>query len=186
MRKRRLSCTMEGRNKAEDGFMDSNPGMHSGKNGIWSVCMRMLQGAMIGAGAILPGISGGVLCVVFGIYEPMMALLSHPVSALKKYYRLFVPIIIGIGIGFVLLAKLVEILFASTSSATLALFVGLIAGTLPQLFRDSARSSKEEKKGWTGFALTLMLAFGLLLFMKNGAMPQIQPLWKPFCNFFRP
>ena len=29
--------------------------------------LRLLQGAIIGAGAVLPGISGGVLCVVFGI-----------------------------------------------------------------------------------------------------------------------
>ena len=39
--------------------------------------LRFLQGALIGTGAILPGISGGVLCVAFGIYEPMMAFLSH-------------------------------------------------------------------------------------------------------------
>ena len=37
-----------------------------------------VQGAIVGTGAILPGVSGGVLLVAFGIYEPMMALLSHP------------------------------------------------------------------------------------------------------------
>ena len=36
----------------------------------------VVQGAIIGAGAILPGISGGVLCVAFGIYQPMMAILA--------------------------------------------------------------------------------------------------------------
>ena len=35
-----------------------------------------LQGAIVGVGAILPGVSGGVLCVAFGIYEPMMALMT--------------------------------------------------------------------------------------------------------------
>ena len=44
------------------------------KNGI----MRIVQGIIIGAGAILPGISGGVLAVVFGIYRPAMELLTHP------------------------------------------------------------------------------------------------------------
>ena len=42
------------------------------KNGI----MRIVQGIIIGAGAILPGISGGVLAVVFGIYRPAMELLT--------------------------------------------------------------------------------------------------------------
>lgn len=35
----------------------------------------LLQGAIVGTGPILPGVSEGVLCVAFGIYEPMMALL---------------------------------------------------------------------------------------------------------------
>lgn len=34
------------------------------------------KGAVLGVGAILPGISGGVLAVVFGIYKPMMTFLS--------------------------------------------------------------------------------------------------------------
>lgn len=49
---------------------------------ILRVLFRVIQGAVIGLGAVLPGISGGVLCVVFGIYKPIMELLSHP---LKKF-----------------------------------------------------------------------------------------------------
>lgn len=37
---------------------------------------RIVQGALIGLGAVLPGISGGVLGVIFGIYKPIMELLS--------------------------------------------------------------------------------------------------------------
>ena len=38
------------------------------------------KGAVIGLGAILPGISGGVLCVICGIYEPMMSFFANPVK----------------------------------------------------------------------------------------------------------
>ena len=31
--------------------------------------VNCVKGIAIGAGAILPGISSGVLCVIFGIYE---------------------------------------------------------------------------------------------------------------------
>ena len=37
-------------------------------NFILNFCM----GILIGAGAILPGISSGVLCVIFGIYEKLV------------------------------------------------------------------------------------------------------------------
>ena len=33
---------------------------------------NLLCGILIGAGAILPGVSGGVLAVVFDIYRPFM------------------------------------------------------------------------------------------------------------------
>ena len=39
-------------------------------------------GILIGAGAILPGVSGGVLAVVFDIYRPFMEVLTRPRKAL--------------------------------------------------------------------------------------------------------
>ena len=44
---------------------------------------RVVQGALIGLGAVLPGISGGVLSVIFGIYKPIMELLSNPIANFK-------------------------------------------------------------------------------------------------------
>ena len=76
--------------------------------GLW--LLRVLHGALIGAGAILPGISGGVLCVMFGIYRPMMALLAHPFRSFRIYYRLFIPVILGWAVGFFALAGAVNLL----------------------------------------------------------------------------
>ena len=39
--------------------------------------MHVLHGALIGVGAILPGVSGGVMCVLFGIYQPMKIGRAH-------------------------------------------------------------------------------------------------------------
>ena len=54
--------------------------------------MRVLQGALIGLGAVLPGISGGVLCVIFGIYKPIMELLSNPVRNFKTHVPRLLPV----------------------------------------------------------------------------------------------
>ena len=43
----------------------------------------LLCGVLIGAGAILPGVSGGVLAVIFDIYRPFMELLTSPRKALS-------------------------------------------------------------------------------------------------------
>lgn len=112
------------------------------KNSPLLFLYRILQGALIGGGAILPGVSGGVLAVVFGIYQPMMAFLARPVSTFKKQWRLFVPIILGVGLGFWGFAKLMGWMFRDDSPIPLALFAGLILGTLPQLYRNSMRGNE--------------------------------------------
>lgn len=70
--------------------------MKEHKEGSLPLCtflVRMLQGMLIGLGAVLPGISGGVLCVIFGIYRPVMELLSNPrkyfLPISVNYFRLF-------------------------------------------------------------------------------------------------
>ena len=114
---------------------------------------RMLQGMLIGTGAILPGVSGGVLCVAFGIYEPMMELLTNPKDTIKKSYKMFIPFIIGWVVGFILLARAIEILFATSAAVALMLFFGLICGTLPELFKASERA--DSQKSWTPFVISL-------------------------------
>ena len=65
----------------------------------------LLCGILIGAGAILPGVSGGVLAVVFDIYRPFMEVLTHPREAIPKYWRWFIPIGLGCAVGFLGFAK---------------------------------------------------------------------------------
>ncbi len=142
----------------------------------------MLKGAIVGTGAILPGISGGVLCVAFGIYEPMMALLAHPVKSFKLYYRMFIPFLIGWAAGFVLLARFVEALFTASASAALMLFAGLIFGTVPELIKESAEGSG--RKSWTPMIVTLALFFLLFQVLAGGGSVTITPntLWYVVCG----
>ena len=85
------------------------------KNGI----MRIVQGIIIGAGAILPGISGGVLAVVFGIYRPAMELLTHPRRALQRYWRM----LLAVGIGWALLGNVIANGAAEDSAGTIILAI---------------------------------------------------------------
>ena len=56
---------------------------------------RIFQGALIGLGAVLPGISGGVLGVIFGVYKPIMELISHPFANFKTHVPKLIPVFIG-------------------------------------------------------------------------------------------
>ncbi|MFA5676087.1 MAG: DUF368 domain-containing protein [Christensenellales bacterium] len=149
--------------------------------GMW--LLRVAQGAIVGGGAILPGISGGVLLVTFGIYQPMMALLSRPIRSFSKYYKLFIPFLIGWLIGFFALAHVVSLLFKISSSLTVCLFVGLIAGTLPSLFKDAAKQGTSTIS-WAGFSVCLAVSYGFLAYLQKGETAVIEPniWWYVFCG----
>ena len=69
---------------------------------------KVLQGALIGLGAVLPGISGGVLSVVFGVYRPIMELLSDPVHKWRTHLPRLLPYMIGSAAGFLGVANLLS------------------------------------------------------------------------------
>lgn len=140
----------------------------------------LVQGAIVGTGAILPGISGGVLLVAFSLYEPMMALFSNPVKSFKLYYKTFIPFLIGWAAGFVLLAGVVEMMFAASSDIAIALFAGLIFGTMPELMKKSEQSCS--KQSWSSFALSLVCLFVLFSMLQSAAVSSVEPntMWYVF------
>ena len=131
------------------------------KRGSWIV--RLIQGAIVGVGGIIPGISGGVLCAVFGLYEPVMEILSHPISTFKKNFRLMLPVVIGIGFGFVALAKVVDIMFKSNAEIATALFVGLILGELPSLWKEAGEQGRRKTSSFVCMAVAFVLIFTFFL-----------------------
>jgi len=148
------------------------------KTAFLKALMHALQGALVGVGAILPGISGGVLCVAFGIYGPIMALFTNPIRSLKENYKMFIPFAVGWAVGFVLLANVVELFFSASPAVALMLFFGLICGTLPELFKSSEKS--DPKKSWTPFVLSLAFAYLLFQLLESGINAAVAPSFGSF------
>jgi len=145
--------------------------------------VRVVQGAIIGAGAILPGISGGVLCVVFGIYRPMMAVLAHPFKNIRKYWKMFIPIAIGWAAGFVGLAGAIAKLLSLNAAVIVSLFVGLIAGTFPGLLREGAKNGKS-KGMYIALAISTIALLAFFYTLKFSTSTTVMPSfgWYIFCG----
>ena len=123
--------------------------------------LQVFQGALIGLGAVLPGISGGVLCVVFGIYKPVMELLSHPFKNFKTHVPRLIPVIIGMGIGFLGIANLLAYFLNRYPDTSVCLFVGLIGGMLPSLFREAGEQGRT-KGSFISMGIAMVVIFILL------------------------
>ncbi len=137
----------------------------------------MLKGAMIGVGAILPGISGGVLCVVLGIYRPLMELMAHPLRELKKNFIFFLPILLGFAVGVLGISRLLQLALDEAETPAVWLFIGLIAGTFPSLWRESGKEGRGKSAPVAmAVAFAVMLAF--LYAVRNSGAISLQPsIW---------
>lgn len=134
---------------------------------------RVIYGALVGVGAILPGVSGGAFCAAFGIYRPMMDFFAHPTRNFKKNIRFFLPFGIGCALGFVLLAGLVSLLLEKAGSCVVAFFVGCIIGTLPSLYKE-ANGKRWKPFHWILLAgSTGLTVMGLLYMEKVGNMLEL-------------
>ena len=157
--------------------------MKENNTSLLRVILRVLQGVLIGVGAVLPGISGGVLCVVFGIYKPVMELLGDPIRKFRTHVPKLLPVIIGGAVGFLGVAKILAFFLEAYPAPSVCLFIGLITGMLPSLFRE-ANEQGRAKYAWVpmvvAFAVILALLVSLDLFSITIA-PNFG--WYIFCGF---
>lgn len=97
---------------------------------------NFIIGIFIGAGAILPGISSGVFCVAFGIYEKLINSVLNFFKDIKKNSLFLFPIILGTSIGIFLFGNLLKLLFSNFFVPTSYAIIGLILGSLPLVFKQ--------------------------------------------------
>ena len=100
------------------------------------------QGILIGAGAILPGISSGVLCVIFGIYENLLDCVLNFFKNIKENFKYLFPIGLGSIIGVVLFGNILKYLFFAYPIQIKFIFIGLILGSIPSLIKESTSKTK--------------------------------------------
>lgn len=149
---------------------------------VIKLAVKVLQGSLIGLGAVLPGISGGVLCVVFGIYKSIMELLADPFHKFKTHVPKLLPVIVGAVIGFLGIANVLSILLEKYPAPSVCLFVGLIGGMLPSLFREAGEQGRN-KASWVSMVIAAVVVFVLLTALQVFSV-EITPnfLWYVFCG----
>lgn len=96
----------------------------------------ILKGMVIGIANIIPGVSGGTMMVSMGIYDKLIHCITHLFSEFKKSVMFLIPIVIGMGIAIVACSFGLEYLFANFPVQTNLLFVGLVLGGLPAIWKN--------------------------------------------------
>lgn len=122
----------------------------------------ILKGIVLGTSFILPGVSGGVLSVVMGIYDKLIEAVSHFYESwanFKKYFNFLFFLGVGGIISVLILTNVIEFALNKIPVITILLFVGLIVGGVPQLF------NKIKNEVSFGNILLMFIGIGLLVIM---------------------
>ena len=140
---------------------------------------RIIKGIVIALGFILPGISGGVLAAILGIYERMIGFLAHPFKDFKENVLYFIPVAIGMLLGIGLFSYPIEYLLENYQVFVLWSFAGAIIGTIPSLLKESTRESDRDKIDLAWFWTTFIIS-GIGLYALNFVVGILAP---SFFNF---
>ena len=123
---------------------------------------RFIKGIFIALGFILPGVSGGVLAAILGIYERLLDFMAHLTKNFKTNILFFLPVGLGGLAGIILLSNPLEYLLSTYKALVLWGFAGAIIGTVPALFKASTTHTRT-KGDWLLLISTIILG-GLFLY----------------------
>ncbi len=103
-------------------------------------------GVAVGIANIIPGVSGGTMLVILGIFDRLMSSISDvfKVKSDNRKVALFflVQVLLGAVIGVVAFAKVVDWLFAHYATQTFFWFIGLVIFSVPSLMRNEMKGHK--------------------------------------------
>ncbi|TWT04249.1 DUF368 domain-containing protein [Planococcus sp. CPCC 101016] len=120
---------------------------------------NIYRGILMGISDLIPGVSGGTIAFILGIYDRLLEAISGFFSRdWKKYLGFLVPLGIGIVITLLLFSRVIEYLLEQHYEATQFFFMGLIIGVIPYIMKQA-----EVKKNFTVRHLIILLVIGAAL-----------------------
>lgn len=108
---------------------------------VLSYIKILLCGMIFGVANVIPGVSGGTMLVVFGMYDR----LTEAISGIKAIFRNIVFLVffgVGAGVGILGFAKLLNSLFENFPVQTNMYFIGLILGSIPLVYQLGTEEQK--------------------------------------------
>lgn len=129
--------------------------------------LLVIKGFIMGIANIIPGVSGGTLAIILGIYEKFIGALSHFFKNFKENIKFLALVFLGIGISLITMSHFIDFSFKNFPIPTTLFFVGLVIGGIPLLY-NKVKGKKEKKQisSWIIFAITFMIVIFMALFDK--------------------
>jgi len=122
----------------------------------------IIKGFVIGIAKIIPGVSGAILAISFGVYERLLLILSNLRKITISDLKFLLFLLIGACLGITFFCKGVKWCLDSYYFPTMLLFIGLIIGGMPEIYEEI----KKGKFCVSNFIIFL-ISFSILVFFAN-------------------
>ena len=130
---------------------------------------NIINGIFIGVSNVIPGVSGGTVAVILGIYEALIDSVKNIRHDFKKNIMYLIQIGVGAVIGILLFSSMISTLLDKYTIAVNYLFVGLVIGSISLLF-----SKFEDKKMTLSKISGFILGVGFVFMISTiGAMMSV-------------
>lgn len=96
--------------------------------------LLILKGFIMGIANIIPGVSGGTLAIILGIYEKLINILSCFWKNIKENLKFIIPLLIGVAIALIGGSYIIDWGLDKYPIATMMLFIGLVLGGIPFIY----------------------------------------------------
>ena len=127
-----------------------------------SYVFLVIKGFFLGLANIIPGVSGGTIAIVMGIYEKLLSVINNFFKDIKKNIMFLLPIGMGAIISIILLGKVISYSLDNYALITILFFVGLILGGIPILYKEVKGKEKVSNGLFliVSYIIVIALSFG--------------------------
>lgn len=125
-----------------------------------------LQGIVIGSSMLIPGLSGGTMAIIIGIYDELIHAVSHLKDNLKKNLLFLLRFLLGAALGMLFFSKLVLLILQAFETPVTFFFIGIIIGSIPSLYQK-AKITKWKSIHFIFAAAGFLLAYSIRFLPKD-------------------
>lgn len=124
--------------------------------------LLVIKGFIMGLANIIPGVSGGTLALILGIYEKFINAISHFFQNFKENIYFIIPVAIGMVLAILSMSRVIDYSYNHYPIPTTMFFMGLVIGGIP-LLASRVKGKKESRK--VSSYVILLLTFSIVVAM---------------------
>ena len=132
------------------------------------IFLGFLKGIFIGLANIIPGVSGGTIAVIFGIFDDLIDTINNFFRDIKKNLGFITPIGFGILFSILFFSSILELCLKKYSLPTNIFFIGLIFGSIPIIYKKAIKNGIK-KNYFLYTIISILIVILAASFNKNGA-----------------